>query len=216
MPQKRNPYALTIVRGAGGVLIGRLTGFLAVVKSPSARSDNLIFAYGEIPRALDLSSKISALMSGVVRTMSVNAGRMGEELEAGFSQATDLAEYVMLTCDLDYRSAYYLVGNAVRAASRAGLRGIDMTNEMLDAAAEEVCGRSLGLDPTKLAEVLDPRNIVATRTAAGGAAPAVVGEMAERYGAHADELVASAEEQIRRFDSAEAALVAQATALVGH
>ena len=52
MPQKRNPYSLAIVRGASGVLIGRLTGFLAVAKSPSARSDNLIFAYGEVPRAL--------------------------------------------------------------------------------------------------------------------------------------------------------------------
>ncbi|HEY3200725.1 MAG TPA: lyase family protein, partial [Actinomycetes bacterium] len=47
MPQKRNPYAVAIVRGAGGVLIGRLSGFLAVAKTPSARSDNLIFAYGE-------------------------------------------------------------------------------------------------------------------------------------------------------------------------
>ncbi len=52
MPQKRNPYSLSIVRGAAGVLIGRLDGFLAVVKTPSARSDNLIFAYGEVPRSL--------------------------------------------------------------------------------------------------------------------------------------------------------------------
>ena len=44
MPQKRNPYSLAIVRGASGVLVGRLSGFLAVTKSPSARSDNLIFA----------------------------------------------------------------------------------------------------------------------------------------------------------------------------
>jgi argininosuccinate lyase len=57
MPQKRNPYALSIVRGAGGVLIGRLSGFLAVVKTPSARSDNLIFAYGEVPRALELAGR---------------------------------------------------------------------------------------------------------------------------------------------------------------
>ena len=69
MPQKRNPYALSIVRGASGVLIGRLTGFLAVAKSPSARSDNLIFAYGEVPRALDLSIRVTRLMSGVVRTL---------------------------------------------------------------------------------------------------------------------------------------------------
>ena len=69
MPQKRNPYSLSIVRGASGVLIGRLTGFLAVTKSPSARSDNLIFAYGEVPRALDLAMRVTRLMTGVVRTL---------------------------------------------------------------------------------------------------------------------------------------------------
>ena len=57
MPQKRNPYALAIVRGAAGVLIGRLTGSSRSAKSPSARSDNLIFAYGEVPRALDLATR---------------------------------------------------------------------------------------------------------------------------------------------------------------
>ena len=74
MPQKRNPYSLAIMRGASGVLIGRLTGFLAVTKSPSARSDNLIFAYGEVPRALDLGLRITRLMGGVVRTLRVNPG----------------------------------------------------------------------------------------------------------------------------------------------
>jgi argininosuccinate lyase len=78
MPQKRNPYALSIVRGASGVLIGRLAGFLAVIKSPSARSDNLIFAYGEVPRALDLSLRVTRLITGVVRTLRVNADRMAE------------------------------------------------------------------------------------------------------------------------------------------
>ena len=48
MPQKRNPYALSMVRGEAGVLIGKLTGLFAVCKTPSARSDNLIFAYGEV------------------------------------------------------------------------------------------------------------------------------------------------------------------------
>ena len=53
-----------------------MSGFLAVVKSPSARSDNLIFAYGEIPRALDFTIRVSALTTGVVRTLRVNAERM--------------------------------------------------------------------------------------------------------------------------------------------
>ncbi len=214
MPQKRNPYALTIVRGAGGVLIGRLTGFLAVVKSPSARSDNLIFAYGEIPRALELATKVSALMSGVVRTLEVNQDRMSAELEAGFSQATDLAEYIMLTTGIDYRSAYHIVGNTVRAASQQGLRGIDITTSMLDEIALEVSDRELGLDQAQLDEVLDPRNIVATRTAAGGAAPDVVTDMADRYEADANRLIASSEAWLASFNQAEASLINTAEALI--
>ncbi len=65
MPQKRNPYALTMIRGEAGVLIGRMIGMYAVSKSPSARSDNLIFAYGEVPRSLDLATRATRLTAGV-------------------------------------------------------------------------------------------------------------------------------------------------------
>jgi argininosuccinate lyase len=177
MPQKRNPYALSIVRGAAGILIGRLTGLLAVVKTPSARTDNLIFAYGEVPRSLELSGRIVRLMRAVVGTLEVRADRMWESLLGGFSQATDLAEHVMASCGVDYRTAYLVVGDAVRTASREGLRGIDLTGEMLDRAAQERIGRPLGLGEADLADVLDPWAIVSTRTGPGGAAPDVVRAM---------------------------------------
>jgi argininosuccinate lyase len=215
MPQKRNPYSLSIVRGAAGVLIGRLSGFLAVVKSPSARSDNLIFAYGEVPRALDLALRVTRLMSGVVSTLDVNAARMWEVLEAGFSQATDLAEWVMAKCGIDYRSAYVVVGNTVRTAARAGLRGIDITGAMLDAAAAEHTGRPLGLDGADLTAVLDPRQIVLTRTAAGGAAPAVVEAMAVSCRAQAAWLHAEAGRWRAGFREAEATLLSRARELAG-
>ncbi|MFN3256384.1 MAG: argininosuccinate lyase [Ilumatobacter sp.] len=214
MPQKRNPYALTIVRGASGVLIGRLSGFLAVVKSPSARSDNLIFAYGEIPRALELSTRISALMSGVVRTLTVNSDRMWEELQGGFSQATDLAEFIMSSTGIDYRSAYRIVGQAVRAASSAKLRGLDITSAMIDEAAREICDIELSIDPDQLAAVLDPRSIVDTRTAIGGAAPEVVHAMAERFQRRADGVRAEGERHLDHFAATEKALVARARSLV--
>jgi argininosuccinate lyase len=188
MPQKRNPYALSIIRGASGTLIGRVTGFLAVVKSPSARSDNLIYAYGEVPRALDLALRTTRLTNGVARTLQVNTARMWSALEAGYCQATDLAEYVMQTCDVDYRTAYQVVGIAVRRANAAGLRGIDLDGAMLDDAAREYTGRPIGLTGRDLVEILDPRHIVATRTAAGGAAPPVVEGMAASCREQAREL----------------------------
>ena len=213
MPNKRNPYALSIVRGASGTLIGRLTGFLAVIKSPSARSDNLIYAYGEVPRALDLAIRTTRLTTGVIRTLDVNAARMWSALESGFCQATDLAEWVMQTGALDYRTAYQIVGIAVRTANAEGLRGIDLDGARLDDAAKEYDGRALGLTGTDLSEVLDPRHIVATRTAVGGAAPPVVEGMAADCVSQAAVLRAAAQTSRDAFTVAAARLLDTATAV---
>jgi len=214
MPQKRNPYALAIVRGAAGILIGRLSGFLAVVKTPSARSDNLIFAYGEVPRALELAGRVARLMRGVVATLEVHPDRMWASLEAGFSQATDLAEFVMQTCGVDYRTAYLVVGDAVRAAAGSGLRGMDLTGEMLEEAARARIGRPLGLADRDLREVLDPRAIVRTRTSPGGAAPPVVRAMAGDVRTRAEDLRGEAERRLAASREAEAALIGRAEGVV--
>lgn len=214
MPQKRNPYALAIVRGASGVVIGRLTGFLAVTKSPSARSDNLIFAYGEVPRALDLSLRITRLMGGVVRTLRVNPERMREELDRGYTQATDLAEHLVGLVGVDYRTAYVVVGNTVRAAARAGLPGSAITGQLLDEAAVAHSGRSWGLTGVDLSDVLDPRSIVASRRAEGGAAPEAMAAMITNLRDVLAGLDAAARERARGFAATEAALLAAAEAVV--
>jgi argininosuccinate lyase len=210
MPQKRNPYALSIIRGATAVLIGRLTGFLALQKGPSARSDKLIFAYTEVPGALDLTGRTTRLTGGVVATLSVNAERMGQALAGGFSQATDLAEHVMAACGLDYRTAYQVVGAAVRRAAAEGRRAIDLTADELAVAAKELTGSPIELDPDALARVLDPAVIVATRTGTGGAAPGPMRAMLAETSAAARQLGAAAHDRIHRFDQAAAALRAAA------
>ncbi|MET0740191.1 MAG: argininosuccinate lyase [Candidatus Nanopelagicales bacterium] len=212
MPQKRNPYALSIIRGASGTLIGRLSGFLAVTKSPSARSDNLIYAYGEVPRALDLALRITRLTNGVIRTLAVNRERMWHALESGFSQATDLTEYVMQTCVVDYRTAYQVVGIAVRRAHEAGLRGLELDGEQLDAAAVAFNGRPLGLTGVDLTQVLDPRHVVETRIATGGAAPPVVEAMAESCLTQAGQLLELSQQAAAAFARSESALIAAARA----
>lgn len=210
MPQKRNPYALSIVRGETGVVIGRLAGLLAVVKSPSARSDNLIFAYGEVPRTLDLATRACRLMSGVTAGLTVNAPRMWQALESGFAQATDLAEHVMAACGLDYRTAYLIVGRAVRQAAADGLRGVDLTPERLDAAAAAEVDAPLHLDPDALAAALDPAAIVASRSLQGGAAPGVVAGLAADVEAAATAAQERAAARRAGLDAAEAALLNRA------
>lgn len=215
MPQKRNPYSLSIVRGASGVLIGRLTGFLAVAKSPSARSDNLIFAYGEVPRALDLAIRVTRLMAGVMRTLEVNVEQMARGLDTGYTQATDLTEFIVQTCGVDYRSAYEVVGRTIREASRQGVAGRLITGAMLDQAATAETGVSWGLAATDLSASLDPRAIIETRRATGGAAPAAVASMIRQCQQQADELDAEVAQRRQTLDRAEQRLLEQARLVAG-
>lgn len=210
MPQKRNPYALTMIRGAAGIATGRLTGLLALTKSPSARSDNLIFAYGEVPRALAAAVRTTRLSAGVIRTLQVHSERLWSVVEGGFAQAADLADHLMLACRLDYRSAYRVVGHAVRNAADRGLRGVDLDAAALDAAAMAVLDRPLGLDGGELSRALDPQEIVRTRTARGGAAPAEVARMADACIADAGELSGKTRTRREHFHTAEQALIAAA------
>lgn len=210
MPQKRNPYSLSIVRGASGVLIGRLSGFLAVAKSPSARSDNLIFAYGEVPRALDLCIRVTRLMTGVLATLQVNATRMARVLDEGYTQATDLSEFIVLARGVDYRSAYEVVGRTVREASNKGIPGREITGAMLDESARAVTGESWDLATADLGPALDPQTIIETRRAPGGAAPEAVEAMVAQCRQEADALGTAVEERHRRLAHVEERLLAEA------
>ena len=140
MPQKRNPYSLSMIRGTTGVLIGHVAGMLAVQKSPSARSDNLIFAYGEIPDALEHARRMTELTAGVVATLTMNEARLRDALANGFSQSTDVAEQLMVSCGVDYRTAYQIVGAAVRRLAAEGGTAGDLSPMLLDQIAVEQLG----------------------------------------------------------------------------
>ena len=56
MPQKRNPYALPVIRGAAGTLIGRAAELAATQRTPSGRTDNLLYAYGDTADAVKLAT----------------------------------------------------------------------------------------------------------------------------------------------------------------
>jgi argininosuccinate lyase len=199
MPQKRNPYALTVVRGSAGVLVGRLSGQFAVAKTPSARSDNLIYMYGELPRALDLAVRVTRLCTGVVGTLTADAERMRAALDQGFTQAADLAELLMNRLGTDYRTAHRVVQRAVREAV--------LDAAALARAATEVVGVAWRLDDEELRTALSPRAIVDSRTALGGAAAAamkpMIGRVRERAAALAAEVgtrrvaIQAAEERVR-------------------
>ena len=170
MPQKKNPYSLAFVRGVAGVLIGQMTAMANVGRTVSGQPDNRIFAYGDVPRALDLAIQTVHLMTGVMRTLSVNATLMASRAAEGYSQATDLAELIMLEAKLPYLTAHRLVGEVVSVASQKGIPALKISSRMIDAAAKRILGYKLNLPENIITWALQPQEIVATRVGLGGAA----------------------------------------------
>jgi len=171
MPQKRNPYALVVIRGAAATLLGRAAGILASQHTPSGRTDNLLYAYGELCGAVELATRTLHLAAAAAESVAVDGPAAERAVRAGFSQATDLAEELSRSEGLAYRSAYRIVARALAGAENSGRGPEALDAGALEIAAREVLGRPITVDPALVAQALDPAAALATRTVTGGAAP---------------------------------------------
>jgi argininosuccinate lyase len=212
MPQKRNPYALTVVRGSTGVLIGRATGQLAVAKSPSARSDLYIYAYGEVPRALELAARVTRLSAAVVRSLRVNVDRMSGALAGRHTGAAEVAAVLSRELGLDYRSAHSVVSLAVRSA-RQDAR--EVTPADIEDAAVALGNGPIVVADDDLRALADPASVAASHDGLGGSAvDAMTAYVADRR-TRAGGLSAWVASTRHRLDEAEASVQQRARELVG-
>jgi argininosuccinate lyase len=213
MPQKRNPYALAVIRGGAGTVIGRATGLLATAKSPSARTDNWLYAYGEVTGAVELSSRLIRLGAAVVRGVRPRTAVLARAAAANFIGAADLAEDLSLQHGLDYRTSYKIVGHAVAAAVRDGAS--ELTVAAVALAAREITGMQLVPDPALLRRTTRPEELIAARSSVGCAAPDRVFEHAQRVRARVGAAAGWRLERRATIDEAERQLLADARRLAG-
>jgi argininosuccinate lyase len=215
MPQKKNPYSLAYLRGMTGTLMGGMVSMAAVGKTPSAQMDNRIFVLGEIARALDATIESVALMAGVLGGLTFNTELMARRAAEGYTFATDLAEIIMQRTAIDYRTAHRVVGLAVRAAVEGNAHDgtIGVPAAALDEAARQILGHPLDLPDEVLASLADPREIVATRTGIGGAAPEPVRALIEECEQAAAGCTAWHVRTAARLKESEQALLARASEL---
>ena len=163
LPQKRNPYALSVVRGGCAVVTGRAAGVVAAVGTGSAQTDNWIYNYGETLDAVGLATQMSALIAEVASQASFDTARMADRALDGFTDAADLAEHLVAEQHVDYRTAHSLVARLVAAAEQRGESRLSDDDRM------SLAGRPAG-DPASSG----PRSLVTGRSQEGGAAPGQV------------------------------------------
>ncbi|OYX38646.1 MULTISPECIES: argininosuccinate lyase [unclassified Sphingomonas] len=167
MPQKRNPDAAELVRGHSGRIAGCMTALVMTMKGlPLAYSKDMQDDKPPVFEAHDLLALSIAAMTGMVESATFRTDRMRAAAEAGFSTATDLADWLVREAGLPFREAHHVTGRAVKLAEEQGV-ALDLLAisdlQAIDARIDERVYRVLSVDAS-----------VASRTSLGGTAPVQV------------------------------------------
>ena len=174
MPQKRNPDAAELVRGKTGRIIGAMTGLLIVMKGlPLTYSKDMQEDKEGAFDALQSLSLCIAAMAGMVRDMQPDVKRLKGAAGAGYTTATDLADWLVRSLNLPFRQAHHITGTLVKLAEsrRIGLEKLTLAE--MQAVEARIT--------TDVFDVLGVDKSVRSRTSYGGAAPANVRAQAKRW-----------------------------------
>jgi len=151
MPQKKNPDVSELVRGKTGRVIGHLMAMLTTVKGlPLAYNKDLQEDKEGIFDAIDTVKFSLAVYAELIRGMKVHEDVMKRAVTEDFSNATDLADYLVKK-GMPFREAHAVSGTAVHQCIEQGKYLEDMTmeeykalsplfdNDVYDAIRAETC-----------------------------------------------------------------------------
>ncbi|HEY5512779.1 MAG TPA: argininosuccinate lyase [Geomonas sp.] len=114
MPQKKNPDVPELVRGKTGRVYGNLMALLTIMKSlPLAYNKDMQEDKEPLFDTIDTVKGCLKVFADMVREMRVNPVRMKAAAAAGFSTATDVADYLVRK-GIAFRDAHEIVGKTVR------------------------------------------------------------------------------------------------------
>ncbi|MDR7317949.1 MULTISPECIES: argininosuccinate lyase [Brevibacillus] len=173
MPQKKNPDVAELVRGKTGRVYGNLVGLLTVLKGlPMAYNKDMQEDKEGMFDTVTTIHGALALLTPMIQTMQVRTERMRQAVTNDFSNATDLADYLVRK-DMPFRQAHEVVGRAV-------LYCIEQQKYLLDLSVEEFQSFSevIGED---VYEALAVETVVNARNVLGGTARNQVEQQIEWY-----------------------------------
>ena len=128
MPQKKNPDVAELARGKAGRLIGNLAGLLATLKGlPLAYNRDLQEDKEPLFDSVEQLELLLPAVAGMVATLTFHTERLAALAPAGFTLATDVAEWLVRQ-GVPFRVAHEAAGGCVRAAEARGVGLEDLTD----------------------------------------------------------------------------------------
>ena len=121
MPQKKNPDVPELVRGKTGRVIGHLMAMLTTVKAlPLAYNKDLQEDKEGLFDAIDTVKFSLAVFAQIIAGMKIKSDNMRRAVEEDFSNATDLADYLVKK-NLPFRQAHEISGKIVHYCIERGI-----------------------------------------------------------------------------------------------
>lgn len=177
MPQKKNPDAAELIRAKIGRIFGANVALMTVMKGlPLTYSKDMQEDKEQVFDAADNWMLALAAMEGMVKDMSANTDALEAAASAGFSTATDLADWLVRELDLPFRDAHHVTGSLVAMAEQKGC-------DLPDLSLEDMQSVHAGITAAVF-DVLGVHNSVASRTSYGGTAPIRVREQIAQWKEH--------------------------------
>ncbi len=113
MPQKKNPDVAELVRGKTGRVYGNLIALLTVMKSlPLAYNKDMQEDKEAIFDSIDTVKMCLPVFTSMLATMKINRENMYKAAGTGFTNATDLADYLVKK-GIPFRTSHEIVGKMV-------------------------------------------------------------------------------------------------------
>lgn len=113
MPQKKNPDVAELARGKTGRVYGSLMGLLTMMKGlPLAYNKDMQEDKEQIFDAVDTVKLCVPVFEKMISTMKIKADNMLHGAKGGFTNATDVADYLVKR-GLPFRDAHAVVGRMV-------------------------------------------------------------------------------------------------------
>ncbi|MCR9109202.1 argininosuccinate lyase [Marivita sp. XM-24bin2] len=174
MPQKKNPDAAELIRAKIGRIFGANVALMMVMKGlPLAYSKDMQEDKEQVFDAADNWMIALAAMEGMVKDMTGNRVNLEAAASAGFSTATDLADWLVRTLDLPFREAHHVTGSLVAMAEKRGCDLPELSLQDMQSVHGEI--------NADVFDVLGVHNSVASRISYGGTAPVRVREQIARW-----------------------------------
>ncbi|NLW25091.1 MAG: argininosuccinate lyase [Clostridia bacterium] len=163
MPQKKNPDVAELIRGKTGRVYGNLMAMLTIMKGlPLAYNKDMQEDKERLFDTVDTLKKCLLVFTPMLVTMQVNKEKMLEASKGGFTNATDLADYLVKK-GLPFRDAHEVVGKLVAYC-------LSNTKNLDDLTLEEFQGFS-PLIKEDVYEAISVFTCVEKRQVTGGPAP---------------------------------------------